>query len=494
MSHTYSIEKLVDEQRFGRFNLNLLFWCFLAMFADGFDIAALASAAPALARDWDLSPSAFGPALSASLFGVLFGAPLLGYVGDRYGRRTAIISGCVIYGLGTLATVWTTNLTEVIVLRFITGIGIGGLMPNTIALNSELAPKRLRATLVVLMFTGITTGSGAPGNIQAWLIPEYGWEIMFWIGGLAPLIIALCLKFALPESVKYLARRPERRAELLATVRRLRPDLQIPDDAQFILGADPEAAAAKTPAGARGEDSALRQLGGATGLKQLYSGSLAFITPLLWLCFATALMANYFLNSWLPLIFESNGITPKQAAIASTLYHFGGTLGGIAVSVLLNRFGFAAIAVLFGLAAPAIAAIGMDGLSTTALTYISGFAGLAVLGAQFGNNACSGLIYPTEARSQGVGWALGIGRIGSIVGPYVGGVLIAMNMPMQELFLWASLPMVIGLFAAILVAVLCYKRFRGFTLDDRPAERQTSMQADATKALEATRQSQPRPM
>jgi AAHS family 4-hydroxybenzoate transporter-like MFS transporter len=137
------------------------------MLADGYDIAALASAAPQLARSWHVAPKDFAPALSASLFGILFGAPLLGYVGDRFGRRTAIVVGCAIYGFGTLATVWATDLDQVVVLRFLSGIGIGGLMPNTIALNSELAPKRLRAALVVLMFTGITTGGGIPGYIQA---------------------------------------------------------------------------------------------------------------------------------------------------------------------------------------------------------------------------------------------------------------------------------------------------------------------------------------
>ena len=124
-----------------------------------------------------VAAKAFAPALSASLFGILFGAPLLGYIGDRFGRKAAILAGCTIYGLGTLATVWTTNLDQVVVLRFLAGIGIGGLMPNTIALNSELAPKRLRAALVVLMFTGITTGGGIPGYVQAWLIPHYGWQI-----------------------------------------------------------------------------------------------------------------------------------------------------------------------------------------------------------------------------------------------------------------------------------------------------------------------------
>lgn len=234
MSQTLHIERLVDEQTFGRFNLSVLWWSFLAMLADGFDISALASAAPALAAAWHIPPKSFGPAFSASLFGILFGAPLLGLVGDRVGRRVAIISGCVIYGLGTLATVRAANLDQMIVLRFVTGIGIGGLMPNTIALNSELSPKRLRATLIVLMFTGITTGSGLPGYIQAWLIPRYGWPIMFWIGGLAPLLIAGCLMVRLPESVKYLRSRPERRGEMLATLRRMRRDLSIADDAAIV--------------------------------------------------------------------------------------------------------------------------------------------------------------------------------------------------------------------------------------------------------------------
>src|SRR5277367_5144900 len=123
------------------------------MVGDGFDIAAVASAAPALARAWHVAPKDFAPALSASLFGILIGAPLLGYVGDRFGRKIAIVAGCIIFSLGTFATVWAANLNHVVALRVLTGIGVGGLMPNTIALNSELAPKRLRATLIVLMFT-----------------------------------------------------------------------------------------------------------------------------------------------------------------------------------------------------------------------------------------------------------------------------------------------------------------------------------------------------
>jgi AAHS family 4-hydroxybenzoate transporter-like MFS transporter len=400
------IDELVDGQKFGRFNLSLLCWSFLAMLADGYDISALASAAPELARTWHVAPQAFAPALSASLFGILFGAPLLGMVGDRFGRRAAIVAGCTLYGLGTLATVWAANLEQVVILRFLTGIGIGGLMPNTIALNSELAPRRFRATLIVLMFTGITTGSGLPGYIQAWLIPRYGWQIMFWIGGLAPLVIAAALRVALPESIKYLASKTDRRAELKAIARRMRPDLEIADDAQFLIPAAPPASG--------------------SGLAPIFRGPLRWITPILWVCFSTALMANFFLNSWLPLILENSGLSPRESGIATSFYHYGGTVGGLLVSVVLGRFGFSVIALLFLLAVPAIAAIGLPGISYAAMASAIALAGFCTLGAQFGNNAASGLLYPTAVRARGVGWALGIGRFGSILGPLVGGTLIGM--------------------------------------------------------------------
>ena len=454
MSQTVQTDRLVDEQKIGPFTIKLLVLSWFAMFADGYDISAMAFAAPELVRQWHVPMSGFGLVFSAANFGVLFGAPLLGYVGDRFGRRVAIVIGSLIFGVFTLAMMWATSLEQMTALRFLTGIGIGGLMPNTIALNSELAPRRWRGMLVVLMFTGVTLGSGTPGPVAGWLVPEYGWKILFLIGGLVPLAAAFVLLFVLPESVKFLVSRSERRAELLKVARQMRPDLALPDDTQFVVEPRPAAASG----------------GFFLGLGHIFRGGLAFITPLLWVCFATTLMANYFLNNWMPLIFESNGVTPKQAAIASTLYHVGGTVGGIVVSVLLNRFGYAAITLLFLLAAPAIAMVGIDGLSPALLAGVAGFAGLAVLGAQFGNNACAGMIYPTEARSQGAGWALSIGRIGSIIGPIVGGMLVAMKMPYHEMFLWASLPMAVGLIAAILVAWLCYKRFRAFTLDDKPAE------------------------
>ncbi len=283
--------------------------------------------------------------LTASLVGVLVGSPLLGYVGDRYGRKAAILLGSVIYGVTTLAVIWQHGYWATIALRFCTGIGLGGLMPNTIALNSELSPRRLRATLVVLMFTGITLGSSAPGFISAWMLPTFGWSILFLVGGAVPLLVAGGLYFALPESVKFLGGRPKRRPELLATARRMRPDLALGEDTQFGTTAPPDSGA------------------GGLGFAQIFGPGFKAITPLLWVCFITTLMANYFLNSWMPTLFNNVGLTPEKAALASSLYHIGGTVGGLLISVLLDRFGFVVIAALFVLAAPAIAAIGGSGMS-----------------------------------------------------------------------------------------------------------------------------------
>jgi AAHS family 4-hydroxybenzoate transporter-like MFS transporter len=444
-----NVDVLVDEQKFDRFNLSLLVWSFLAMFADGFEISSMGLAAPHIMREWGVAPGALGPVLTMSLVGILIGAPLFGYVGDRFGRRSAVILGCLVFGSTTLAVMAAENLTQVAVLRLLTGIGMGGLMPNAVSLNSELSPKRLRARLVILMFMGITLGSSGPGFASAWLVPEHGWKILFLLGGVVPLVIGAGLFFALPESVKFLATRRERRPELIRTLRRMRRDLVIPDDAVFV---------APPPAP------------GGFGIAPVFARGLAAITPLLWLCFATTMLANYFLNSWMPILFEAKGIRPEDAALAATMYHFGALAGGLAMSWLLDRFGFLAIAVLLALGAPAMLAIGIEGSSPLVLAGLSAFLGFCILGAQFGTNAAAGLIYPTASRSVGVGLAFGVGRFGSVLGPILGAALIGRDMPLFLLLLTISGPILIGALAALLLARLSHRRFGGWKLDETPVE------------------------
>jgi AAHS family 4-hydroxybenzoate transporter-like MFS transporter len=419
------------------------------MFADGYEITAMAFAAPELVRLWNIDPASLAPVFSASLIGIFFGAPLLGYVGDRFGRKVAIVAGCVICGVATFAMVLTTSLQHMFVLRLIVGMGIGGLMPNTISLTSELSPRRFRAMLIVLMFTGITLGGGLPSGIAAWLVPLFGWKVLFLIGGLIPLIIASCLFFALPESIKFLALRSDRKDELLRIARKVRPDLSISESTEFRM---PRLA---TVTG--------------IGLKQIYSGGLQWITPLLWFTIAMTLMANYFLNSWMPVLFEQSGLAPDDAALASGLYHVGGTLGGLLISVLIDRYGFIVVAIFLLVAAPVVGAIGIA-QSQVALLVLSLSAGICVLGAQFGNNAACGMLYPTEFRAKAVGWALSIGRFGSILGPLAGGYLIGKGWSTNVLFATAATPLLAGAIAAAILTFLCFSRFGNMLLHDRPAE------------------------
>src|ERR1700742_1212627 len=199
------IGDIIDAQTLRVFNIKLLVWSFLMVMADGYDFSAAGFAAPSLIKAWHIQNlAALGPVFSASLVGIALGAPLLGYVADRIGRKTTLITGAVIFGVLTLAATQASGVMPFLILRVLAGIGLGGVMPISIALNTEYAPRRLRATLVTLMFCGFSVGVGLPGFVAAWLVPSYGWQAIFLIGGLFPLVIAACVAFTLPESAKYL--------------------------------------------------------------------------------------------------------------------------------------------------------------------------------------------------------------------------------------------------------------------------------------------------
>src|SRR5215210_4223235 len=180
---TLDVARLIDERPVTGFNIFLVVFSFLIVLSDGYDITAIAFAAPELLKEWQITNrAALGPVFSASLVGILVGSPLLGYIGDRYGRKTATVISCVIFGIFTLAAVWATSLNQLLWLRALAGLGLGGLMPNMIALNGEYAPRRVRATLIILMFCGVTLGGALPGAVSSWLVPIYGWKIIFIIG------------------------------------------------------------------------------------------------------------------------------------------------------------------------------------------------------------------------------------------------------------------------------------------------------------------------
>lgn len=428
---TIDVTRIIDEQKLVSFNIRLIFVSFLLCLVDGYDFAAISFAAPGIIKAWAITNSAaLAQVFSASLFGILIGSPLFGFVGDYFGRKRVTVISCLVCGVFTWACVTATSLDQLLVLRFISGLGMGGLLPNTIALNAEYAPRRVRALLMVVMFTGTPLGAAIPGAISALFVPIYGWTILFAVGGISSIIIAIASAFWLPESIKYLALRKDRTAETARLLRALQPDLAIGDDAHFTISDE-------------------RQYSGASP-KYLFSGGMAIATPLLWLLFIVNMMGYFFILSWTPTLLASASVSIAYAALATSIFQLGGIAGSLCIARPIDKAGLLPLVILFVLTGPIVGCIGFVGKISIPLLMGTMFcAGFGVLGLQISLNVTSALIYPTSLRANGSGWAQGIGRIGSIIGPLLGGLLIAAKMPVEQLYLWSALPFVIG-------AVACF--------------------------------------
>lgn len=444
---TLDVTLLVDEQQIGAFTIRLVILSFVVMLADGYDLLAASYGAPALIADWHIKPAELGTMFSMSPVGIIIGSPLLGWLGDRWGRRMTVILGALIFGLFSLLCATAHSVGELTLFRFVTGIGLGGMMPNITALNAEFAPLRVRATMVVLMFMGVTAGSALPSLVVA-AIPDYGWRALYVVGGVVPLVLAAILYFRLPESIKFLSLQQDEksRAQLRYLVSQIRPDLVIPPDTKFV-----------TPETRRGRK---------VSVVELFRDGMHWITPLLWVLFLVNLTANYFLYSWMPVLFRAEGFSPRQAALTTACYYVGGVIGGLTVSRMIDRWGFVPVAVFFALGSPAVACIGLPGLPQVATTSLVALSGFCVLGVQLGLNAASGLIYPTHVRASGAGWSFGMGRLGGIIGPMMGAWLIAMNLPTVKLFIAPAVPLLIGALCCFVMVRLCRARFYGDQLSD----------------------------
>ncbi len=422
------VSRLLDERGFGPFQIRMLIWTIILGMIDGYDIGAIAFAAPHLVRDWHLQPSDLKWVLTASNIGVLFGSQLMGFVGDRYGRKTALIVSNLLFGVLTFAAAYSTDLTQMFWLRFFAGFGIGGVIPNIVAINAESAPRRLRATIAIIAVGFVPAGGALAGLASAALIPRYGWPVLFHIGGVIPVIAALGGTIGLPESIKYMALHEGGRAKMAKLVAAIRPGFDVPANARFVIE-DEQQAPSSNPV-------------------YLFRNGLWLITPLLWLLFALNLMGYFFLISWTPTLLAAAKLPQATAALAGAALQIGGTIGALVLCWWLHRHRFFAIAILFVLAVPVVASIGYAGLtSATALLAATFFGGFLVLGIQSGINVSGALVYPTSLRANGSGWELGIGRLGSIIGPLLGALFVGLSV--EKLYIWSALPFAAG-------AIVCF--------------------------------------
>jgi AAHS family 4-hydroxybenzoate transporter-like MFS transporter len=428
MAEVVQVSRLLDQRGLSSFHYKLIFWCVLLSLIDGYDIAAIALAAPHLIRAWGIKPDQLGLVLSASLFGILFGSALFGWIGDRYGRKVALISANLLFGVFTFVAAYATNLEQLAWLRFLAGLGIGGVIPNLVAINTESSPRKYRATLALIAVGFVPLGGALPGVVAATLVPAHGWQILFIIGGIVPIVHAVLGLFTLPESIKFMALHENQRAKMEKTIAALDPSFKVPPNATFIIEDEQQF---------RGFNPAY-----------LFRQGLHLITPLLWLLFALNLMGYFFLLSWTPTLMQMLKLPPSVGALASAMIQVGGTVGSLLLARWFERKRFFAIAIVFVIAVPVVASIGFAGTtSTTALAIATFFAGFCVLGIQTGINVAGALVYPTSLRANGSGWELGIGRIGSIIGPLAGALFV--GLPVEQLYMWSSLPFALG-------AVICF--------------------------------------
>lgn len=419
----------LERARLTRFHYQIVLWSFLVMLMDGFDLQIIGYVAPSLMKEWGTTRAALSAVFSAALVGMMLGATLLGSLGDRLGRKRMIVMGAAVFGTATLVSSLVDTPSALVVLRFLAGVGLGGAVPNAIALNSEYAPSRIRATLVTVMFLGYTLGAALGGFLSAHLIPHFGWRSIFVVGGVVPMLLALAAARYLPESIRFQLLRRKASTNARAILAKVLPG-QVGPDTQLNIREE-----TKTGMPAR----------------HLFVDGRASMTLLLWTCFIANLITLHFIANWLPTVITGAGVPIERAVLVSALFQVGGTVGGIVISRLLDRGSLVPLVGFFACAAVAIASIGSVGVNENRLDVTVFLAGLFVVGTQFGLNALAGASYPTFIRSTGVGWALGIGRIGSILGPVVGGLLIGMKLPLNQLFIWGALPMLLGSASVLLL-------------------------------------------
>jgi AAHS family 4-hydroxybenzoate transporter-like MFS transporter len=387
------------------------------LFLDGFDTQAIGYVAPALAKEWGLTKAALGPVFSAGLFGLMIGALVFGPLADRIGRKKIIIFSTLAFGLGTLVTAFIQDVNALLAIRFLTGLGLGGAMPNAVAMTSEFSPHRRRATMVMIMFCGFSIGAALGGLLAAALIPQFGWRSVFVVGGIAPLLLAPILALRLPESVRFLAltgRAHERVAELLA---RINPKAAFAPGTPFVVH---EPHLAGLP------------------VLHLFRDGRTLPTLLLWVVFFMSLLDLYFLSNWLPTVLNDLGASIPVSAVIGSMLQVGGVVGTFALGSVIDRFSFRALALVYLMAVFAVAAIGQLGHSVVFVTMAIFAAGFCIVGGQIAANALAATFYPTSMRATGVGWALGIGRVGSIVGPLVGGALLTAKWSTGSVFMAAA--------------------------------------------------------
>jgi len=407
------VQSFINQQPLSRYQWRVVLLCFLIVFLDGLDTAAMGFIAPALSQEWGIDRASLGPVMSAALIGMVFGALGSGPLADRFGRKGVLVGAVLVFGGFSLASAYATNVDQLLVLRFLTGLGLGAGMPNATTLLSEYTPERLKSLLVTSMFCGFNLGMAGGGFISAKMIPAYGWHSLLVIGGVLPLLLALVLMVWLPESARFLVVRNRGTDKVRKTLSPIAP--QVVAEAGSFSVPEQKAVAARNV------------------FVLIFSGTYGMGTLLLWLTYFMGLVIVYLLTSWLPTLMRDSGASMEQAAFIGALFQFGGVLSAVGVGWAMDRFNPHKVIGIFYLLAGVFAyAVGQSLGNITVLATLVLVAGMCVNGAQSAMPSLAARFYPTQGRATGVSWMLGIGRFGAILGAWSGATLLGLGWNFEQ--------------------------------------------------------------
>ncbi|WP_374241824.1 MFS transporter [Zoogloea sp.] len=423
------VHEIADHAKFNGFHGMVLFWCAIIIIFDGYDLAVAGIALPSIMKEMGVTPATAGYMVSSALFGMMFGAMFLGTIADKIGRRWAIVICIVLFSVFTAAAGMTHDPVTFSITRFLAGLGIGGVMPNVVAQMTEYSPRKMRSTLVTLMFSGYSVGGMLAAVLGKGLIETYGWSYVFYAAAIPVLIVPFVL-LSLPESMAFLLKKG-RIDELKKIIQRLEPSY--------------------TPAASDSFELPSTQKVEGAPIGKLFLDGRGLSTVMFWIAFFMCLFMVYALSSWLTKLMAQAGYSLGSALTFVLVLNFGAMIGAIGGGWLADRFSIKKVVMcFFALAAVSITALGYK-MSTEMLYLMVGLAGASTIGTQILIYAYVGQYYPMAIRSTGIGFASGVGRSGAILAPIVIGTLVGMALPLEQNFMAISIPAVIALIAIGLV-------------------------------------------
>lgn len=447
------VSATIERQGLNAFLVRLVVVSWIITFFDGFDQNVISFAAPTIAPMYHLTRPMMGNVFSVGLVGTMIGGFLFGWIGDRFGRRPAVIIATLLFAAMTLGFALAGSYGGFLAMRLAVGIGTGGMLPLSWALNIEYAPRRWRSSIVTVVMLGYSAGISLGGPIAVWLIPHFGWQSVFVFGGALSLVATVVLAVTLPESIRFMVARQRDGKAIAGILRRIAPDRLVPHNARFVMRDENSLASDFSP-------------------RLLFGGALRWITPMLWMAYIFSSMAVFFLATWTPLVFEALAYSRPEAAAAGSITAIAGALGGLALMRFTDNFGAIAVAVMPALAIPLLMAGGFADVGHAGFLVLIGLIAFALIGGHFGLHSIAGIFYPSAWRGNGAGWATSVAKVGSIAGPFLGGLLLATSLPVRHIFaLMAVCP------AMVLLCVLVVGRLHSRMLRREQEELGTDLAA-----------------